>query len=74
MDLVVPKDLGYNESMTTKEAIQKLVDRLPEDATIEDLQYQLYVLQKIKAGEEDLTSGRTVPHAEILKDLAQWVK
>jgi predicted transcriptional regulator len=60
--------------MTTKELLRKLLDRLPDDATIEDVQYQIYVLQKIRAGEEDLEAGRTIPHEQVLKDLAQWLK
>jgi predicted transcriptional regulator len=60
--------------MTTKELLRKLLDRLPDDATFEDVQYQIYVLQKIRAGEEDLEAGRTIPHEQVLKDLAQWLK
>jgi len=60
--------------MTTKEVIRKLLDQLPDDATLEDVQYQLYVLQKLHAGEQDLQQGRTVPHEQVLKDLARWVK
>lgn len=60
--------------MTTKDVIRKLLDRLPEDATIEDVQYQIYVLQKIRAGEEDVEAGRTLPHDKVMEDLARWVK
>ena len=60
--------------MTTKEVIRRLLDRLPDDATIEDVQYQIYVLQKIQAGEEDIRGGRTLPHDEVMKELAQWLK
>jgi predicted transcriptional regulator len=60
--------------MTTKELVQKLLERLPDDATLEDVQYQIYVLQKIQAGEEDIQAGRVVPHDAVMKDLAQWLK
>jgi predicted transcriptional regulator len=60
--------------MTTKDLVRKLLDRLPDDATLEDVQYQIYVLQKIRAGEEDIEAGRTVPHDEVMKDLDQWLK
>ena len=60
--------------MTTKELVQKLLDRLPDDATIEDIQYQIDLLQKIRAGEEDLEAGHTIPHDEVMKDLAQWLR
>lgn len=65
---------GYNAAMTTKEVIRKLLDRLPDNATIEDLQYQIYVLQKIQSGEEDLKAGRVKGHDEVMKDLARWLK
>ena len=60
--------------MTTKELLQKLLDRLPDDATLEDVQYQIYVLQKIHAGEAGIAAGRTVPHDEVMRDLARWLK
>jgi len=65
---------GYNAIMTTKEVLRRLLDRLPEDATIEDVQYQIYVLQKIQAGEEDLKAGRVKTHDEVMQDLARWLK
>ena len=60
--------------MTTKELLQKLLDRLPDDATLEEIQYQIFVLQKIHAGEEDIADGRTVRHYEVMRDLARWLK
>lgn len=60
--------------MTTKELIRKLLDQLPDDATIEDVQYQIFVLQKIQAGEEDLKAGRIVTNDQVMNDLARWVK
>jgi hypothetical protein len=65
---------GYNANMTTKELIRKLLDQLPDDATIEDVQYQIFVLQKIQAGEEDLEAGRIVTNDQVMQDLARWVK
>lgn len=60
--------------MTTKEVLRRLLDRLPDDATIEDVQYQIYVLQKIHAGEKDVHEGRTIPHDQMMKELAHWLK
>ncbi len=60
--------------MTTKEAVLKLLENLPEDATIEDIQYHLYVLQKIQAGQEAIDAGQTIPHEEVMRELAQWLE
>jgi hypothetical protein len=38
----------------------KLVENLPENATWDDLMYQIYVRQAIEAGLEDSEAGRTV--------------
>jgi len=60
--------------MTTRDAVIKLILGLPADATLEDIQYHLYVLQKIQAGEADVDAGRVVPHEEVMRDLATWLE
>jgi predicted transcriptional regulator len=47
-----------------KEAARQLVEQLPEDATWEDLQYQIYFRQAVEAGLKDSREGRTVPLEE----------
>ena len=37
---------------TTKDEVRRLLQKLPEDYTIEDVQYHLYILEKIRRGEE----------------------
>jgi predicted transcriptional regulator len=51
-------------SSNPKEEARQLVERLPEDATWEDLQYEIYVRQAIEAGLKDSREGRTVPLEE----------
>jgi predicted transcriptional regulator len=48
---------------------RKLVERLPDDATWDDLQYQISVRQSIEAGLADLDAGRVVPVAEVRRRL-----
>ena len=49
---------------TVKDEARRLVDRLPEDATWEDLQYQIYFHQAVEAGLKDSREGRIVPLEE----------
>ena len=58
---------------TAKEQVQQLLSALPEDATLEDIQYHIYVRQKIEQGLADLEAGRVVSHAEVQKRLAKWL-
>ena len=46
---------------------RRLVDQLPDDATWEDLMYEIYVRQAIEAGLKDSEEGRTIPIDELRK-------
>ncbi len=50
-----------------KEKAQEIVARLPEDATWNDLAYEIQVRQKIEEGLKDLDEGRSTPHEEVRK-------
>ncbi len=53
----------------TKKKIQRVVDQLPDDATIEDAIERLYFLTKIERGLQEADAGLTVLHAEAKKRL-----
>lgn len=50
---------------TVKQQVQKLADTLPEDATWEQVRYEVHVREQIEAGEKAIAEGRTVPHEEV---------
>ena len=60
--------------MNAKETVFKLLEALPADVTIEDIQYHIYVLQKIHAGQEAADAGEVIPHQEVMYDLARWLE
>ncbi|MGH8306961.1 MAG: hypothetical protein ACRER0_01665 [Gammaproteobacteria bacterium] len=56
-----------------KEEVESLLKRLPEGSTLEDVQYGLYVIEKIKRGLADADAGRTLTQEEVEKRLAKWL-
>lgn len=50
-----------------KEDIIKLIRELPDDATLEDIQYHLFVKQKLLRAEEQIKEGKTNPHKEVME-------
>ena len=52
-----------------KNEARRLLDQLPDDATWDDLLYQIFVRQTIDVGIQDIRQGRTVPVAEVRKRL-----
>ena len=59
--------------MTTKEKAIEIVSRLPDDATVTDIVYELYVRLKVEKGLEQLDAGEGIEHAEVKKRLAKWL-
>ena len=55
---------------TTKEAARQAIDRLPDQATWEDIMYELYVKQKIEAGLRAAEEGRTIAHEEMKRRIS----
>jgi hypothetical protein len=48
-----------------KEAVRALLDRLPDDCSVEDVLYHLYVLQAVERGQADVAAGRVISHDEV---------
>lgn len=58
---------------TVKEDIQALLERLPDDCTLEDVQYHIYILEKIRRGIEDADAGRVKTQEEVEAEFAAWL-
>jgi len=56
-----------------KEEVSRLLTRLPDDCSLEDVQYHLYVLQKIERGLKDMEEGRVYTQEEVEKRMAKWI-
>jgi predicted transcriptional regulator len=50
---------------SAKDAARRIVKRPPEQASWDDIMYELYVKQKIEEGLADIEAGRTVPQAQV---------
>lgn len=60
---------------TLKQQAQTLVESLPDDATWDDLMYEIYVRQSIEAGLADSEAGRTqtIEAVRTRFKVAQWM-
>jgi len=53
--------------------VKTLVNHLPDSASIEDVQYHLYVLEKIRKGQESIRNGKHFTSDEVRERLNQWL-
>ena len=50
---------------TAKQDVEKLLNKLPDDCSVEDVQYHLYILEKVKHGLEDARARGTLSQEEV---------
>lgn len=54
-----------------KEALQT-IEKMADTATMEEIMYQLYVLDKISKGREAVRQGTVVSIDDLKKEMQQW--
>jgi hypothetical protein len=60
--------------MKAKDIVRGLLDRLPDNCTLGDVLYHLYVVQSIDRGLADADAGRTISHEEVAERMRRkWV-
>ena len=59
---------------TAKDEVRALLEKLPDDASLNDIQYHIYVRQKIERGLEAIQQGNVIPQEEIVKRMARWLE
>jgi len=57
---------------TAKEEVRSLIDKLPDDCTFEDIQYHLYVVEKIQRGIERAEKEGILTQDEVERKFSKW--
>jgi hypothetical protein len=56
-----------------KQDVESLLNRLPDDVSVEDIQYHLYVLEKVRRGLEDARINGTLSQEEVENRFSKWL-
>jgi len=66
--------VAYLQDMDSiKDDIAEMIKELPEGTSLEDIQYHLYVLEKVQNGQQAIRDGNGVSHTATRKRLAKWL-
>ena len=57
---------------TAKDEVESLLKKLPDDCTLEDVQYHLYVLEKIQKGIQRAEREGIISQEEVERRLSKW--
>ena len=58
---------------TTKQNVIEMIERLPDDASVEDIMAELYFRQKVDEGLRQLDAGEGIEHEEARRRLGKWL-
>jgi predicted transcriptional regulator len=59
--------------MTSKEIAIKTIERLPEDASWEDIQERINFIAAIRKGLRELDEGKGMSHDKVRREFAEWL-
>ena len=57
---------------TAKEEVKALLDKLPDECTLEDVQYHLYVVEKIDRGIDRAAKEGTTSQQKVEEKFSKW--
>jgi hypothetical protein len=59
---------------TAKQVVRDILDTLPDECSPDDISYHIYVRARMEEGLADLDAGRTVPHEQVMREAAEWLR
>ncbi len=57
---------------TLKQEVLDSLQRLPEDADIEEMMYRLYVIDKLRKSREAAAQGQVISHEDLMREIEKW--
>ncbi len=57
---------------TVKNEVKSLLEKLPDDCTLEDIQYHLYVVEKVHRGIDRAEKEGEISQQDVEKRLNKW--
>ncbi len=56
-----------------KQQVREVLDALPDDCSLEDIQYHIYVRQKVVRSLNEADQGKTVSQEEAERRMQRWI-
>ncbi len=53
--------------------MRELIDNLPDDCTLDEVQYHLWVRQRIEEARQEIRDGKYFTQEEMGKDVSEWL-
>ena len=57
---------------TLREEAINVISKLPDSASIDDIMYRLYVIDKVRKGREAIKQGDSISTEELAREMDSW--
>ncbi|OUY08387.1 hypothetical protein [Acinetobacter populi] len=58
--------------LSIKQRVLLTIEKLPENVDIESMMYELYVLENIQKGQNDIQNHQIITVDQLLQDIESW--
>ena len=58
---------------TAKVEAENIIRSLPDDISFEDIQYHLFVAEKLRKSREQIKDGKVLTQKDVEKRLKRWI-
>lgn len=59
-------------AQTLKQEALESLQRLPEDADVDEMMYRLYVIDKLRKSRDAIQQGQLISHDDLKREIEQW--
>ena len=66
-------EVNSMQAQTPKQEVQTILQDMPDDCSVEDIQYHLYVINKVRRSKDRLDIEGGVSQKEAEKRLSKWI-
>jgi predicted transcriptional regulator len=61
-------------AISGKDAARQVIDALPDDASLDDIMYAMYVRMQIERGLQDEAAGNLIDHDDVKREINEWLR
>lgn len=68
-----PHSAAHTPHVSTKQIVQDLLQKLPEDVSLHDVAQEIEFVAAVREGLAEIDCGKRIPIEEIERELPSWV-
>jgi predicted transcriptional regulator len=68
-----PHSAAHTSHVSTKQIVQDLLEKLPEDVSLHDVAQEIEFVAAVRQGLAEIDRGERIPIEEIERELPSWV-